>query len=300
MNPTQFIWIDGNYLAWQDAHVHIQTYTLHYGAGVFEGIRLYNTINGPALLCLNEHIDRLFDSFSVFEKPIPFNKKQIKEAIINLIKKNNLKAAYIRPIIYLGCGVMSLDITHAPVHVAISMWPWEKHFGTNAISIKTSPFIRPHPQSTFVDKKINGHYVNSILAHMDAKKSGYDEALLLDYNNNLAEGAAANIFLIKNNILKTPQLGSILPGITRAKILEIARYLSITTKECTLKLEDIYQSDEAFFTGTAVEIIPIKCIDNQTIGTGSIGPITQKINTIFSSIISGNSKQFDHWLTYIQ
>jgi len=217
MNPTQFIWIDGQYLPWQEAHVHLQTYTLHYGAGVFEGIRLYNTIKGPAIFCLDEHIDRLFDSFSVFEKEIPFSKKQVKDAVINLIKKNNVTAGYIRPIIFLGCGTMSLDITHAPVQVAISMWPWAKHLGDDAISIKTSPFIRPHPRSTFVDKKINGHYINSILAHMDAKKSGYDEALLLDYNNNLAEGAAANIFLVKDNVLKTPQLGSILPGITRAK-----------------------------------------------------------------------------------
>jgi len=298
MEETKYIWMDGKFVEWKDAKIHVLTHTLHYGLGVFEGIRFYNTEKGPAVFRLKEHVERLFYSAENSEIKIPFSKSEIERAIIETVKKNEISSGYIRPIVYYGYGKMGLNPDGAPINVAIAVWPWGAYLGDKPIKVRTTSFIRIHPNSTKADLKICGHYVNSIFASLETHKKGYDEALLLDFKGNIAEGPGENIFIVKDNIIYTPSLGNILKGITRDSIIQIAKNEKMKVKEKKLKLEDVYNADEAFFTGTAAEVTTIASLDDKQIKNAP-GPINQKLKSIFMGIIAGKNKKYEDWLSYI-
>jgi len=297
---TKKIWVDGKFVDWEKAKIHILTHSLHYGGGVFEGIRAYETEKGPAVFRLKEHLKRLFFSSSVLGMKIPFSRKEIEKAIIDLIKINKVKQCYIRPLVIFGYGVMGLYPKKAPINVIISLWTWKKYLGKN-LKVKVSKFIRIHPQSTVVEAKICGHYVNSILASIEAKKEGFDEALLLDYKGFVAEGPGENIFLVKNKKILTPKKGSILPGITRDTIITIAKQkLNLKVEEKEITLKELKNADELFFAGTAVEVSPIVQVDKTIISDGKEGEITKKIRELYQRIVSGKESRYLKWLEFIQ
>ena len=298
MKETEYIWMDGKLVKWKEAKIHVLVHTLHYGAGVFEGIRCYETDKGTAVFKLKEHIDRLYYSAEKLNMKIPYTQEEFIEAIKETVKKNNLKAGYIRPICFFGYGKMGLNPKGAPVNCSIAVWPWGKYLGEGTVKIKTSKFCRIHPKSTVSDAKICGHYVNSIFANIEAKDAGYDEALLLDYKGNIAEGPGENIFLVKDGKIITPPLGTILKGITRASIIQLAKDQGIGVKEKTLTLKDVYGADEAFFTGTAAEVTAIESVDDKKIGSKAPGPITSKIRDLFMDIVHGKDEKYKDWLYF--
>jgi len=298
MRKTKKIWLNGKILDWNKAKVHILTHALHYGSGVFEGIRAYNTDKGPAVFRLDEHIKRFFNSAKTLEMVIPFSKQEIKDAILKLIRVNKVKDCYIRPIAFFGYGKMGLNPKGAQVNVGIAVWPWNAYLGERPVRVKVSKYIRIHPKSTNVKAKICGHYVNSILASLQAKREGYDEAVLLDYKGFVSEGPGENIFIVKKGKIFTPLGDSILPGITRDSVFKIAKDLGIKVKEKRISLRELKQADEAFFTGTAAEISPIGKIDKILINKGRIGEITQKIKTFYQRIVRGKEKKYLKWLTF--
>jgi len=298
MDETEFIWMDGKLVKWKDAKIHILTHSLHYGSAVFEGIRAYKTSKGTAIFRLKEHVKRLFRSASAFGMKVPFSEDEIEKAIVETVKQNKLESGYIRPLIYFGYGKMGLGLKGATVNVSISMWPWGKYLGENAIRVKTSKFIRLHPKSSIMEAKISGHYANSILASEDIHNQGYDEALLLDFEGNIAEGPGENFFIVKDGKLITPKKGHILPGITRDSIMEIAKDQGIQVEEKTLSLEEAYKADEAFFTGTAAEITLIESLDDKKIGNSR--PISEKLKKIFLDSVSGKNKKYSKWLTIVK
>lgn len=299
MDETKFIWMDGKLVDWKDAKIHVLTHTLHYGAGVFEGIRVYETEKGPAVFRLKEHVDRLFSSAGTFEMKIPFSKEDIINAIKETAKANELKECYVRPLIYFGYGKMGINPEGAPVNVAIAVWLWPKYLGEGAVKIKISKYIRIHPDSTHIGAKICGHYVNSIFAFQEANKAGYDEALLLDFEGNIAEGPGENLFIAKDGKIFTPKLGAILAGITRDSIIQIAKDEGYEVIEKDLKPEDAYNADEAFFTGTAAEVTPIASLDDKPIGKEAPGPVTNKLKKIFLDIVHGRNSKYEKWLSLI-
>ena len=294
------IWMDGKLVSWDNAKIHILTHTLHYGGGAFEGIRFYDAEQGSAIFRLKEHIDRLFYSCKAIHIKVPFSKKVITDAIIKLIKINKVKSGYIRPLVYYGYGKMGLDPRGCPVNVAIAVWPWGAYLGTKPVKTKISSFIRIHPKSTYADAKLCGHYVNSMLASLEIHGKGYDEAILMDHEGNLAEGPGENVFIVKNNVLMTPPEGAILPGITRNSLLEIAKNLKIKTKITKITRKQLFAADEAFFSGTAAEVSAIKSIDNRKIGNGQIGPITKQLKDNFTQAIHGKIPKYRKWLTFIK
>jgi branched-chain amino acid aminotransferase len=298
MDETKYIWMDGKLVGWKDAKVHVLTHTLHYGLGVFEGIRFYETDKGPAVFRLKDHTKRLFDGAKCSFMKVPYREDEINEAVLETIRKNEIKAGYIRPIFFYGYGKMGLDPHGAPVNVAIAVWPWGAYLGEDSVKVKTSSFIRLHPKSTHAERKICGHYVNSIFASCEAKEKGYHEALLLDYEGYCAEGPGENLFIVKDGKLLTPELGNILPGITRRSIIEIAKNESIEVEETKLKLEDVYNADEAFFTGTAAEVTVIESIDDKKIGNQAPGPVTEKLKGLFLDIVKGKNEKYKDWLAY--
>jgi len=298
-NKTEKIWMDGEFVDWDNAKTHVLTHTLHYGAGVFEGIRFYKTDKGPAVFRLKEHIDRLYKSAEPLTMKIPFSKEEMFNAVKETVKINKVDAGYIRPICFFGYGKIGLNPAGAPVNCSIAVWPWGSYLGEHAVKVKTSKYIRIHPKSTVADAKITGHYVNSILASIEAKEAGFDECLLLDYSGNVAEGPGENIFLAKNGKLYTPPLGNILPGITRESIMKIAADNEIEVIEKDLTLDDLKNADELFFTGTAAEVTGIKQLDDKVIGNSKIGPITAKLKKIFLDIVHGKNKKYEDWLTYV-
>ncbi|MBR9704950.1 branched-chain amino acid transaminase [Candidatus Pacearchaeota archaeon] len=300
MEKTEFIWMDSKLILWDDAKIDVLTHTLHYGLGVFEGIRFYNINNKPAIFRLKEHVNRLFYGCENSNINIPFSKSEITNAIIELIKVNKINSGYIRPLVYLGYGKMGLNPEGCIVNVAIACWPWGSYLGDNPIKVKTSEFIRLHQKSTKTDLKICGHYVNSIFASMDIHKKGYDEALLLDFNENVAEGPGENLFIAKDNIIYTPKLGTILKGITRDSIIKIASDLKIKVIEKDIKLKEVYNADEAFFSGTAAEITAIKSLDDKNIGKTTQGPITTKIKNLFLDTLKGKNNKYMEWLTIVE
>ncbi|MEK6823113.1 MAG: branched-chain amino acid transaminase, partial [Nanoarchaeota archaeon] len=257
MQATDVIWMDGAFVAWDDAKVHVISHALHYASGVFEGIRFYETPEGPAIFRLQEHIDRLFVSAKKIGMQIPFTREQLVRATVELIAKNKVGSGYIRPIAFFGYGGMGLTPKGAAINVAIACWPWPAFLGDKPIKVKTSSFIRIHPKSTHADAKITGHYINSLLAAQEAHAEGYDEALLLDWEGFVAEGPGENVFAVKDGVLYTPPLGAILPGITRDSVITIARDLGIEVRQMTLTPQDLRNAEELFFTGTAVEVAPI-------------------------------------------
>ena len=285
MDETKKIWMDGKLIDWKDAKTHVLTHSLHYGGGVFEGIRFYKTDKGTAVFRLKEHVERLFKSAESVEMAIPFTQEEIFSAIVKTVKVNAVEYGYIRPIAFFGYGKMGLNPKGAPVNVAIACWPWGAYLGDEAVKVKTSSYMRIHPKSTKADAKICGHYVNSILASIEAKNAGFEEAILLDYQGNVAEGPGENIFMVKGGKLITPALGNILPGITRSSVFSIARDIGIAVEERKITPQELKGADELFFTGTAAEVSPIGKLDDKTIGNGTIGPITAKIKQEFFSRI---------------
>lgn len=296
MEQTEFIWFNGKLVKWNEAKVHVLTHALHYGSGVFEGIRIYKTPRGAAVFRLKEHIERLFDSADSINMKIPYSQEEIIKAIKETIKANNLEEGYIRPIAFFGYGKMGLDPFGAEINVAIAVWPWPAYIGDSA-KVKTSSFIRIHPKSLKADKKVCGHYINSILASLEAKKQGYDEALLLDFEGNVAEGPGENIFLVKNGKIKTPALGGqILPGITRDSVIKIAKDMNIEVEEGEVKLDELKEADELFFTGTAAELTPIIKLDDKEF---KIGEITEKLKKKFLQVVHGENEEYFSWLEFI-
>jgi branched-chain amino acid aminotransferase len=300
---TKKIWMDGKFVDWDKAKVHVLTHTLHYGLGVFEGIRCYETSSGPAIFRLDEHIDRLFNSAHIFLIDIPYSKKDIRDAIIKTVRVNNIKECYIRPIVYLGYGAMGLYPKGNPVNVSIAVWSWGTYLGEkgikNGIRIKTASFIRNHVNASMTRGKVCGNYVNSQLAKKEAVSCGYDEALLLDTEGYVSEGSGENIFIVRNGILKTTPLTSILEGITRNSIIKIAGDENIKVVEERFTRDELYIAEEAFFTGTAAEVTPIIEADGRTVGSGIPGKLTKKLQSIFFDIVKGRNKKYKSWLTSV-
>jgi len=300
---TDKIWMDGKFVNWDNAKVHVLTHTLHYGLGIFEGIRCYETGKGSAIFRLDEHVDRLFNSAHIFLMEIPYSRKDIKDAIIETIKVNRIKSCYIRPLVYIGYGAMGLYPKENPVNVSIAVWSWGTYLGDEGlekgIRIRTSSFIRNHVNANMTRGKVCGYYVNSQLAKKEAISGGYDEALLLDTEGYVSEGSGENVFIVRNGVLKTTPLTSILEGITRNSILQIAEDEGVGIKEERFTRDELYISDEAFFTGTAAEVTPIREVDGRMIGEGRPGKITKKLQAIFFDIVKGKNKKYKSWLTAI-
>lgn len=295
--------MNGNLVEWDNATVHVLTHTLHYGLGIFEGIRCYKTDSGPAIFRLEEHIERLFRSAHIFMMKIPYSQEEVRNAVKETIKINNLQECYIRPLAYIGNGGMGLYVENNPVDVSIAVWPWGRYLGedgiTKGIRVKTSSFIRSNVNSNMARAKVCGYYVTSQLAKREAISCGFHEALLLDTEGYVSEGSGENVFIVRDNKLKTTPLTSILEGITRESVIQIARDEGIDIKEERFTRDEVYISDEAFFTGTAAEITPIIELDARSIGSGSPGNITQRIQKIFFDTVTGKNKKYSHWLSYI-
>ena len=304
IQKSEKIWLDGSFVAWDDAKIHVLTHTLHYGLGVFEGIRCYKTKDMiSAIFRLDEHIRRLFDSAHIFMIDIPYSFEILRQAVIDTVAENKLNECYIRPLVFLGDGGMGLLSRDNPVRVAIAAWPWGTYLGEDGlkkgIRIKVSSYTRGHVNSNMTRGKVCGYYVNSQLAKREAVQYGFDEALLLDTEGYVSEGSGENIFIVKRGKLKTTPLTSILDGITRDSVIQIAEVEGLTVKEERFTRDEVYIAQEAFFTGTAAEITPIREIDRRIIGTGSPGPLTKKIQSVFFSIVQGNEPSYSHWLTYL-
>lgn len=301
IQETSKIWMDGRFVDWKEAHVHVLTHSLHYGLGVFEGIRCYKGEKGSSIFRLKEHVDRLFDSAHIVQIKIPFSFKEIEEAIVETVKINRLEACYIRPIVFIGYGDMGLYVQKNPIQVAIAAWPWGTYLGDegikNGIRAKISSFTRHHVNVSMTRAKVTSYYANSQWAKWEAKEAGYDEAILLDTDGYVAEGPGENIFIVRNGVLKTTPLGSILEGITRNSIIQLAQEKGIPVAQERFSRDEIYISDEAFFTGTAAEITPIREVDGRIIGPGKPGKITKQLQKLFFDIVAGKDSAHQSWLT---
>ena len=297
------IWLDGKLLPWRDAKVHVLTHTLHYGMGVFEGVRAYSSANGTAVFRLDEHMDRLFNSAHIMRMPMPFPKPLVRQAILDVLRDNKLASAYIRPVCFYGSEGMELRADNLKTHVAVAAWEWGAYLGPEAlekgIRIKTSSYTRHHVNISMCKAKANGHYINSMLAFQEAHENGYDEAMLLDSEGYVAEGSAENIFIVRNGILYTPDLTSALEGITRDSIVELAGKCGYTVREKRITRDEVYIADEAFFTGTAAEVTPIREVDNRMIGAGTRGPVTTRLQSLYLDCVNGRSKEHMGWLTFV-
>jgi branched-chain amino acid aminotransferase len=302
IQKVDMIWMDGHLVKWEEARIHILTHALHYGSGVFEGIRAYETKKGPAVFRLTEHIERLFRSAKVYFIDMPYTVKDLVEAIKELIRVNNLKSCYIRPIVYRGYGEMGLFPLKAPVNVSIAVWPWGTYLGDDGlkhgIRTKISSFRRIDPNSLPPAAKATGQYINSILAKVEAVSDNYDEAILLDSRGFVSEGSGENIFVVKNGIIYTPSsAASVLEGITRDTVIKIAHDLKLEVKEKDLVRTDLYLADEIFLTGTAAEIVPIREVDGRKIGEP--GPITKELQEKFFAIVKGENENYIKWLEFV-
>lgn len=298
------IWYDGKMVNWRDATTHVLTHTLHYGMGVFEGVRAYKTDKGTAIFRLKEHTDRLFRSAHILGMKMPFDKETISEAQKAAVRENNLESAYLRPMAFYGAEAMGISAKTLSTHVIVGAWSWGAYMGEEAITkgirVKTSSFARHHVNITMCKAKANGNYMNSILAHQEAAQDGYQEALLLDVDGFVAEGSGENIFIIRNGKLYTPDLTSALEGITRDTIIHLAKEeLGLEVIEKRITRDEVYSADEAFFTGTAAEVTPIRELDNRAIGEGSRGPITEKLQSLYFDVVKGKNAKYAHWLTLV-
>ena len=299
------IWFDGKFVPWGQANVHVLTHTLHYGLGVFEGIRAYKCVNHkPAIFRLKEHIDRLFASALIAQIKIPYTKDEVKDAIFKLLIVNNLNEAYIRPIAFVGEGKMGIHPGENPIHLAIAAYPWGAYLGddgvTKGIRAKISSYTRMYVNSFMTKAKICGNYVNSVMAKVEATSLGFDEALMLDTEGYVAEGSGENIFIVRNEILKTPPLTSILEGITRNSTIELARDEGIQIDVTRFTRDELYISDEAFLTGTAAELTPIREVDLRNIGNGKPGEITKRLQSRFFDVVRGKDSRFAKWLEFVE
>jgi branched-chain amino acid aminotransferase len=298
-----FIWNDGKLVPWREATTHVLTHTLHYGMGVFEGVRAYKAEQGTAIFRLAEHTERLFNSARIFQMKMPFDKVTLIEAQKEVVRANGLESCYIRPIVFYGSEAMGIAATAISVHVAVAAWPWGAYLGAEGmekgIRVKTSSFTRHHVNINMCRSKSVGTYTNSILAHQEVAHDGYDEALLLDVDGYVAEGAGENIFIVKNGKLYTPDLTSCLEGITRASVLTLAADLGLSVVEKRITRDEVYCADEAFFTGTAAEITPIRELDNRQIGEGTRGPLTTRLQSLFFDCVNGRVPAHAEWLSYV-
>lgn len=300
MDKTQWIWFDGELVPWDNAQIHVLTHTLHYGGGAFEGIRAYETERGPAIFRLKEHIERLIYSAKAVGMEPTFDCDAICQAVVDTVRQNSLKSCYVRPIFFYGYGKMGINPKGAPVRLAIACWPWGRYLPHEAVDIKVSSYIRIHPKSTIADAKVCGHYVNSMMAVLELAGSKYHEALLLDHTGNIAEGPGENIFFVFDNTIKTPTRNSILPGITRSTIIEVAKSHGYTIEETSLSVEEACKAQEAFFTGTAAEVTPIRSIDDDVFGDGNPGPVSLKIKQEYQDIVSGKNPDYERYLTIVE
>ena len=297
---TGHIWLDGEMVPWQEAKVHVLTHTFHYGLGVFEGVRAYNTSQGAAIFRLQEHTDRLFRSAHILRMEMPFDKGTLSEAQRQVVRANGLDEAYIRPMCFLGSEGMGLRADNLKTHVMVAAWAWPSYMDPEArdrgIRVATSSYTRHHVNITMCKAKANGNYINYILALREALDAGFEEALLLDNEGYVAEGSGENVFLVRNGVLYTPELTYCLEGITRDSIISIAEDQGLTVKEKRITSDEVYVADEAFFTGTAAEVVPIREVDNRTIGTGVRGPITETLQRIYLESVRGAQVDYADWL----
>jgi branched-chain amino acid aminotransferase len=297
------IWLDGEWHPWRDAKVHVLTHTLHYGCGVFEGLRAYQTDRGAAIFRLRDHTDRLFRSAHIMNMKIPFDKDTLDRVQLEAVKRNNLASAYMRPMCFYGAEGMGLHAANLRVHVMVAAWQWGSYLGAenmeSGIRIRTSSYARNHVNSLMCKAKANGNYVNSILAVQEAVAAGCDEALLLDHEGYVAEGSGENIFIVRRGRLYTPDLTSALEGITRETIFTIAREQGLEVIEKRITRDEVYVADEAFFTGTAAEVTPIRELDDRVIGSGSRGPITAKLQALYFDYVHGRRADHGEWLSYV-
>ena len=299
------IWLDGEMVPWREAKVHVLTHTLHYGMGVFEGVRAYNTeTKGTAIFRLQEHTDRLFRSAKILNMPMPFDKDVVNEAQLAAVRENNLESAYLRPMCFYGSEGMGLRADNLKVHVMVAAWAWGSYLGAEGmekgIRIKTSSFTRHHVNVTMCKAKSNGNYINSIMALQEAMRDGYDEALLLDVDGFVAEGSGENFFIVRDGVIYTPELTSALDGITRATIFTLAEELGYPVREKRISRDEVYVADEAFFTGTAAEVTPIRELDGRAIGNNGRGPITQQLQELYFDAVHGRTKQHQGWLSPVR
>jgi branched-chain amino acid aminotransferase len=302
------IWMDGKMVEWRDAKIHVLTHTLHYGCGAFEGIRAYNTVNGTAIFRLEEHTERLFNSAKILRMHIPFNQKEIMEVQRDVVRANNLESCYIRPLVWIGDKRLGVSPKGNTIHLMVAAWAWGAYLGEEGlkqgIRVKTSSFTRHHVNITMTQAKAVSNYTNSILAKMEVTDEGYDEALLLDSSGFVSEGAGENIFVVKNGVIYTPDLSAgALSGITRNTVFHIAQDLGIEVVQKRITRDEVYISDEAFFTGTAAEVTPIRELDRIPMGkddyVGTRGPITEKIQSAFFDIVNGRNPKYAHWLAKV-
>jgi branched-chain amino acid aminotransferase len=297
------IWFDGEMVPWRDAKIHVLTHTLHYGMGVFEGVRAYNAEGGTAIFRLQEHTDRLFNSAKIMNMEMPYSKDEINQAHLDSVRLNNLDSAYLRPMAFYGSEGMGLRADGLKTHIIVAAWNWGAYLGKDAleqgIRIRTSSFTRHHPNIAMCKAKANGNYINSMLALSDALKDGYDEALLLDVDGFVAEGSGENFFLVNDGVIYTPELSSALDGITRKTVIQLANEAGYKVIEKRITRDEVYIADEAFFTGTAAEVTPIRELDRRTIGCGSRGPITEILQRKYFDVVHGRSAQHRNWLARV-
>ncbi len=295
------IWFDGKMVDWRDARIHVLTHSLHYGMGVFEGVRAYKTKSGTAIFRLAEHTRRLFNSAKIFQMQLPYTFETIVQAQKDVVRANALESCYLRPIAWIGSEKLGVSPRGNTIHVAIAAWAWGAYLGEEGLSkgirVKTSSYSRHHVNVSLVRAKASGYYINSILANQEVTAHGYDEALLLDTDGYVSEGAGENVFIVRDGVLYTPDLASCLAGITRESVITIAHDLGIEVREKRITRDEMYCADEAFFSGTAAEITPIRELDDRQIGEGRRGPITEKLQSIFFDAVAGRNERYAKWLS---
>jgi len=297
------IWFDGELVPWREANVHVLTHTLHYGMGVFEGERVYKTDKGSAIFRLQEHTERLFRSAHIMGMKMPFDMETINQATIAAVRENNLESGYIRPMVFYGAEGMGLRADNLKTHVIVAAWHWGAYMGEdnmrNGIKVRTSSFTRHHVNIMMTKSKTNANYVNSMMALQEAIASGCDEALMLDSQGYVSEGSAENFFLVRDGVIYTPELTCALDGITRKTVIQLAEELGYTVKEKSITRDEVYVADEAFFTGSAAEVTPVRELDGRVIGAGGRGPVTERLQSLYFDVVHGRSERHMQWLTVI-
>jgi len=300
---TEKIWIDGKFVPWDEAKIHVLTHSLHYGLGIFEGIRCYKTRRGPAVFRLHEHMRRLYDSARIVGIEIPFDRKTYTEAILETVRLNGLETCYIRPLVWLGYGSMGVNPKGAPVRCMVAVWSWGAYLGEeglkNGIRVKVSSYTSHHPNSYMTKAKTTGNYAVSQLAKMEAVRAGYDEAIMLDPEGLVAQGSGENIFIVRDGIIKTPPLHGVLRGVTRDTVMELAREQGMLVETSPITRDEVYAADEAFFTGTAAEVTPIREVDGRPIGEGKPGLVTLRLQAAFFAVVNGEDESRLSWLTAV-
>jgi branched-chain amino acid aminotransferase len=296
-----WIWMDGELVPWRDAKIHVLTHSLHYGMAVFEGVRCYETQTGSAIFRLQDHTQRLLNSAKIFQMKIPYDAAVLEAAQKEVVRRNDLKSCYLRPIAWIGSEKMGISAVGNTIHVSVVAWPWGAYLGEDGLAkgirVKTSSFSRHHVNVSLVRAKASGYYINSILAHQEVAANGYDEALLLDTDGYASEGAGENLFIVKSGKVYTPDLASCLDGITRSTAITLAQDLGLSVIEKRITRDEIYCADEAFFTGTAAEVTPIRELDDRVIGQGRRGPVTEKIQSLFFDVVAGRAHEYSGWLS---